>query len=110
MRWVATAVVSEEAPRSEFEPVCDPAVSASWPDRGNFEAGYRFTLRRERKEEQACEEPDQDRQRHEETTPEGFLLFAALPPPAVGCWRLLRCLGPWHRCVDSPPHDDSAPR
>src|SRR5215212_8098899 len=101
----------EAAPGSEFESVCDPAVGASGPDRGNFEAGYRFSLHRERKEEQACEEPDQDRQRHEETTPapECFMLLAALPPPAVGYWRLLRRLGPWHRRVDWPPQDVRAP-
>ena len=66
------------------------------------QAGYRFSLHRDRKEEQACEEPDQDRQRHKET-PEsavGFLLLlAALPPPAGGGRRL----GLWHRHVDRAP-------
>ena len=103
---VAPMATLEAAPGSEFESVCDPAVGASGPDRGNFEAGYRFSLHRKRKEEQACEEPDQDRQRHEETTsaPECFLLLA--PSPAVGCWRL----GPWHRRADRPPQDVRAPR
>ena len=73
--------------------------------------GYRFSLHRERKEEQSCEEPDQDRQRHEETTPapECLLLLAASPPPAVGRWRLLRRLGPWYRRVDQPPARCSCP-
>ena len=86
-------------------------MGASGPDRGDFEAGYRFSLHRERKEEQVCEEPDQDRQRHEETTPapECLLLLAASPPPAVGYWRLLRRLGPWHRRVDWPPAGCSRP-
>jgi hypothetical protein len=108
---VAPVAASEAAPGSEFELVCDPAVGASGPDRGIFETGYRLTLHRERKEEQACEEPDQDTQRYEETTtaPECFLLLAALPPPTVGCWRLLRRLGSLHRRVDRPPHDVRAP-
>ena len=53
------------------------------------QAGYRFSLHRECKEEQACEDSDQDRQRNKETpaleSTAGFpLLLAALPTPAVG--------------------------
>jgi hypothetical protein len=53
------------------------------------QAGHRFSLHRERKEEQAREEYDQGRQRNKQTpalesTVGLSLLLAALPAPAVG--------------------------